>query len=166
MVLDPPHRKRPGECREVADRIDRADPGRAGEEGGGQRPEHRQAGHNAEASHAKREHLQRRIIERRGDSDYPAIPSTPPMRDTNNFAPKTKHCTALGLRSFKFEFILLRPTVRIYLCKRDGSGASWKYFPAARIDCRMVHTTSLFCVWRNTTDRERFRFCQSPGSCP
>jgi len=36
------------------------------------------------------------------------------MRDTNNFAPTAKECTALGLRSSKFEFILLRPTTRIH----------------------------------------------------
>jgi hypothetical protein len=76
------------------------------------------------------------------------------MRDTNNFAPNTKDCTALGLRSSKFEFILLRSSVRICLCERDGSGASWKHFHAARIDCRMVHTTSVFYAWRNTTDRD------------
>jgi hypothetical protein len=33
--------------------------------------------------------------------------SPAPTRDTNNFAPTTKDCTALELRSSKFEFILL-----------------------------------------------------------
>src|SRR5258706_15664722 len=72
MVLDPSHRKWPGESREVADRIDDSDARRgssAGQECGGQRPEHRETCENAEARNAKRDHLQQGIIERGGDSD-------------------------------------------------------------------------------------------------
>jgi hypothetical protein len=57
---------------EVADRIDHGDAGSGGgtgQEGDGQRPEHRQACENAEASKAKRDHLQQGIIERGGDGD-------------------------------------------------------------------------------------------------
>ena len=36
------------------------------------------------------------------------------MRNTNNFAPTTKDCAALERRTSKFEFILLRPTMKIH----------------------------------------------------
>jgi len=66
------------------------------------------------------------------------------MRNTNNFAPTTKDCAALERRSSKFEFILLRPAMKIHSLVR-GTAAE---------------------AWRNTTDRDTFRFFQSRGSSP
>jgi hypothetical protein len=65
----------------------------------------------------------RRVLRVFRDTGSPA-----PMRDTNNFAPPTKDCTTLKFWSSKFEFILLRPTMTLQLCTRDGSGGSLEAF--------------------------------------
>jgi len=60
------------------------------------------------------------------------------------FHPMAKYCIALELRSSKFEFILLRPNMKIHALVR-GTAAE---------------------AWRNTTDRDTFLFFQSRGSSP
>ena len=75
------------------------------------------------------------------------------MRDTNNFAPTTKDCTALELRSSKFEFTLMRPTVRIYLC------AGWQRSLLEAFSCcsdRLSHRSfhQRFLCLAGTTDRD------------
>jgi hypothetical protein len=60
-------------------------------------------------------------------------------------APPSKYVVAFELRSSKFEFILLRQTMRIRPCARRWQRRHpGSVFDAARIGCRTVHSTSVF----------------------
>jgi hypothetical protein len=61
------------------------------------------------------------------------------------FGAPSKYVVAFELRSSKFEFILLRQTMRIRPCARRWQRRHpGSVFDAARIGCRTVHSTSVF----------------------